>query len=281
MDILPLHSLRAFDAAGRHGSFKVAANLLHVTPSAISHQIADLERYLGVRLFERRAGKVRLTASGEQLLADIAAPFEQLRAASARLRIAGQPSTVRLSANPFFADEVLTPALAAFAQQFPALTVHIESTEELRDPRDGRIDFCIRFAGSQEPGLASELLYPVEAMIVAAGEVSALIDCPFHGASAWSHWRQRGGRVPNVPRILHFSSYNAALRAAARGLGATIALAPTIQPWLSARHIEACDDQRLSMGAMHFLHRPIAPSQRVLAAVRQWWVAAIQRAAGF
>lgn len=279
MDILPLHSLRAFDAAGRHGSFKAAAELLHVTPSAISHQIADLERYLGVRLFERRAGKSRLTPSGEQLLTDIAAPFEQLRAASARLRIAGQPTTVRLSANPFFADEVLTPALAAFARDYPALTVHIESTEGLSDPRDGHIDFCVRFSAKVEPGLESHWLYDVQALMVARDRTDALIDFPFHGGSAWSHWRQRSGRVPEHVRTLHFSSYNAALRAAAHGLGVTIALAPTIRPWLLAERLRVLDEQRLPMGSMHLLHRPFAPSQRVLAGLCEWWVAAIRRAA--
>lgn len=279
MDILPLHLLRAFDVAGRHGSFKAAAELLHVTPSAISHQIADLERYLGVRLFDRRAGRLRLTPSGEQLLADIAAPFEQLRAASARLRIAGQPTTVRLSANPFFAEEVLTPALAAFTRDFPALTVHIEGTETLRDPRDGSVDFCVRFGARDEPGLESVWLYEVQALIVAAGAVDALIDFPFHGASAWAHWRQRGGSAPPVPRMLHFSSYNAALRAARRGLGATIAIAPAIQPWLREKQLDPLDAQRLALGSMHLVHRPIAPSQRVLAAVREWWVAAIRRVA--
>jgi LysR family glycine cleavage system transcriptional activator len=279
MDTLPLHALRAFDAAGRHGSFKAAAAQLHVTPSAISHQIADLERYLGVRLFDRRAGNVRLTPSGEQLLSDIAAPFEQLRAASARLRIAGQPSTLRLSANPFFADEILVPALARFWVAFPQLTVHVESTEALSDPRDGHVDFCVRFAARSEPGLHCEWLYDVEAFIVANERADTLIDFPFHGSSAWTHWRQRGMRTPSAPHTLHVSSYNAALRASARGLGATVALGPTIQPWLTAGRVHRFDEQRLPIGAMHLVHRPMSPSQMVLESARNWWVTAIRDAA--
>ena len=60
----PLTWLRAFDAAGRLGSFKAAAEALHVTPSAISHQIKSLEAHLGLPLFERAGARLALTVSG-------------------------------------------------------------------------------------------------------------------------------------------------------------------------------------------------------------------------
>ena len=278
-DLPPAHLLRAFDAAGRHGSFKLAASLLHVTPSAISHQMADLERYLGVKLFTRSAGRIALTPSGQKLLMEVAAAFEQLRAACARLRVAGQPSSIRISANPFFADEVLTPQLRAFGERFPDLSVHLEATEALHDPRDGSVDFCVRFAGAVEPGLTREALYPVEAIIVAAPDaaVDTLIDYPFHGISAWAQWRQRGGKHPQANRHLSFSSYSAALRAAAAGLGLCIAMQP--MPWLADGRVRRISNDAVAIGDLYLSHRPLAPSQRVLRAVRDWWVEAIRHPA--
>ena len=60
----PLASLRAFDAAARHLSFRAAAEELSVTQSAISHQVAELERRLGVQLFRRTSRRVELTEAG-------------------------------------------------------------------------------------------------------------------------------------------------------------------------------------------------------------------------
>ena len=64
----PLIGLRAFEAAARHLSFKRAAHELHVTPTAISHQVRQLEEAIGVSLFERRTRQVLLTAEGQVLL---------------------------------------------------------------------------------------------------------------------------------------------------------------------------------------------------------------------
>src|SRR2546423_12947338 len=63
----PLNALRAFEAAARHLSLTKAAQELHVTPGALSHQIRGLEELLGMRLFERRGGSVAPTAAGQQL----------------------------------------------------------------------------------------------------------------------------------------------------------------------------------------------------------------------
>ena len=72
----PLTELRAFEAAARHLSFKTAAAELHVTPTAISHQIKLLERYCGKTLFRRRPRPLKLTPAGEQLFPVIRDGFE-------------------------------------------------------------------------------------------------------------------------------------------------------------------------------------------------------------
>ena len=77
----PLRLLRAFCLAARHSSFKDAADRLALTPSAVSHQVKELEEHLGVSLFQRRTRSVELTATGRQLLEDLEPALDAVNAA--------------------------------------------------------------------------------------------------------------------------------------------------------------------------------------------------------
>src|ERR1700749_1499008 len=87
----PLNALRAFEAAGRLGSFKEAAAELHVTHGAVSQHVRALEEWLGASLFERHNRRVALTPAAKAYLAEIGPLFEQLSQATARY---GFPETV-------------------------------------------------------------------------------------------------------------------------------------------------------------------------------------------
>ncbi len=286
MDLPPVALLRAFDAAGRHGSFKMAAAFLNVTPSTISHQIADLELYLGVSLFHRQPRGLALTAEGAALLVDVADAFERLRTASARLRQRGQPLAVRVSANPFFAAEILIPLIESFDATFPGMSIHVSATEQLEDPRDGAIDFCIRLGVSDWPGLEAQTLYPVfAAPVIAANHAAALparIDFAYHGESAWQVWSRRGGAAVNTSSGARvFNSYNAAMRAVMEGLGVSLAKLPVIQPWFDqgrARRYGECAP--VSLGNLYLLSRPLTPTQTRLREVRDWLVTQFRNIAG-
>src|SRR5512147_2390938 len=78
----PLSNLQAFEAVARRRSFALAATELHLTASAISHQVARLESHLGVRLFERSAHAVRLSAAGESYLSRVAGALGAIAAAT-------------------------------------------------------------------------------------------------------------------------------------------------------------------------------------------------------
>lgn len=82
----PLASLRAFEAAARHCSAKLAANELSVTPTAISHQVRQLEESLGVALFIRQPRQLVLTPQGRELQAVLSESFGAMAHAVARLR---------------------------------------------------------------------------------------------------------------------------------------------------------------------------------------------------
>jgi DNA-binding transcriptional LysR family regulator len=76
---VPLSLLRAFESAARTGSFRTAADELHLTPSAVSHAIRKLERTLGAGLFEREGRTVILSPEGEALMRHVGHAFEELR----------------------------------------------------------------------------------------------------------------------------------------------------------------------------------------------------------
>src|SRR5258708_20001047 len=85
----PLNALRAFEAAARHLSFKLAAHELHVTPAAVGQQVKALETRLGVRLFERLHKQLILTPAGMTFLPEISGGFRRIADATAHLKPAG------------------------------------------------------------------------------------------------------------------------------------------------------------------------------------------------
>jgi LysR family transcriptional regulator, glycine cleavage system transcriptional activator len=285
MELPPVTLLRAFDAAGRHGSFKLAAQLLHVTPSTISHQIADLEHYLGVALFHRQARGLKLTAEGAALLTDVSEAFERLRAATARLRVQGQPVSIRISANPFFAAEVLIPLIESFDAAFPGVSIHVSATEQLEDPRDGAVDFCVRFGSGDWPGLESHCLYPVFAVPLISTSVDtqdpARIDFNYSGSSAWQIWAQRGGeaiKTGTATRV--FNSYGAAMRAVSQGLGVSIAMMPVSQPWIDQGRVQRYGNHpSVALGNLYLVCRPLTPAQTRLRDIRDWLISQFRKSA--
>ena len=82
---LPLNGLKAFEAAARHLSFTRAADELHVTQAAVSHQVKTLEQRLGVKLFRRLPKSLRLTDEGQALLPELRDAFERIARALNRV----------------------------------------------------------------------------------------------------------------------------------------------------------------------------------------------------
>src|SRR3546814_13138058 len=101
----PMSSLRAFEAAARHGSFKHAAIELAVTPTAISHQVRALEEYLGGRLFDRRTRQVVLTADAQPLYVVLREGFDSFADAVDHLTASRKRAAVTISATTAFRSE--------------------------------------------------------------------------------------------------------------------------------------------------------------------------------
>ena len=110
----PLKALHAFEAACRLGSFAAGAKELGVTPSAISHQVQQLEAFLGTRLFARQAGRAVLTGAGRSYAGEIKTAFAVIRDATLVASPQSQAGHLVIAASPSFAARWLQPRLSGF-----------------------------------------------------------------------------------------------------------------------------------------------------------------------
>lgn len=154
----PLNGLRAFEAAARHLSFKLAAEELSVTPGAVSQQVKQLEQALGVPLFRRLHRSLVLTGQGEALLPAASEAFERLSAACDGLARGLQGRALRLGISPRLATapEALLARIAAPAG--PPDWLRVSGSEELAELLKGGLDAILRPPGGSHPGLHGERL---------------------------------------------------------------------------------------------------------------------------
>jgi DNA-binding transcriptional LysR family regulator len=151
----PLSCLVAFEAAARRLHFAAAANELHLTPSAISHQIAKLEEFLGVRLFERNARNVELTDAGEDYLKRVGGALATIGAATESAR-KGVRNTLHVHSTPSFANLWLMPRLKDFAEAHPGISLSLSSSVQHSDFSVGLVDIDIRYGIPNWPHLTIE-----------------------------------------------------------------------------------------------------------------------------
>jgi DNA-binding transcriptional LysR family regulator len=154
----PIVSLQAFEAVARRRSFALAAAELHVTASAVSHQVARLESHLGVRLFERSAHGVQISAAGEAYLSRVGGALSALSAATEDLR-QGVRSSLYVHSTPSIASLWLMARLQGFAQAYPDITLNLSAAHTLSNFELGEADIDIRYGVPNWPDLVIEPLF--------------------------------------------------------------------------------------------------------------------------
>lgn len=154
----PLTALRAFEAAARHGSFTRAALELHVTQTAISHQVKQLEAWLDLPLFERYGHTLNLTPQGKAYLPDLSAALDALAAATDKLASPSAAGVLRITTLPSFAAHWLLPRLGRFRAAHPQIELHVSSALEVEDFSGGHFDMAIRLGLGRWPGLRADLI---------------------------------------------------------------------------------------------------------------------------
>ncbi|WP_428697384.1 LysR substrate-binding domain-containing protein [Stappia sp.] len=258
----PLHGLRAFEAAARHLHFTRAAEELHLTPTAISHQVRQLEEILGVELFRRYPRPVRLSPAGEKLFPVLRDSLDRIAAAIGQLSD-GQDGPLRLSVTMAFASRWLMPRLPHLREQ-TGLSLEIEANDDVADLHASGIDMAIRYA--ERPGADAEWnrLFPDRIIPVCApgllsgreplspDEILALplLHYRWRSGSAnapnWERWQARAQADSGRPHITQtFSEEVHALDAAMAGQGAVLASELLVSDQLNAGTLVPLSDVSL------------------------------------
>jgi LysR family glycine cleavage system transcriptional activator len=291
MATLPsLNGLRAFEAAARHLSFTAAADELHVTQTAISHQIRRLEEQLGRRLFERHNRSLTLTRDAEAYLPAVRAAFEDLRQATARLQRSGRDDVLTVSTTASLAAKWLITRVAAFQVAHAGIEVRITTSSQLVDFRRDQVDMAVRYGRGTWPGLhaawlMAEDIFPVCSPALLRGEhpLRRPVDLAYHnllhvtsGPEDWQMWLTAAGLPRSLAerRGLTFDQSFMALQAAIEGVGVALGRSRLAETEIAAGRLVAPFDVRLPTDAGYYI---VAPEQTAdtpkIALFRDWLIA--------
>jgi DNA-binding transcriptional LysR family regulator len=266
----PLPSLLAFEAIARRKSFALAAAELHLTPSAVSHQVARLEGFLGVKLFERSSRGVKLSPAGEAYLQRVAGALGAIGAATDDVR-QGVRNSLYVHASPSFASLWLMPRIGQFAQSHPGVSLFLSASHVHSDFELGQVDLDIRYGVPNWPQLVVKPIFREPIMPLASPafierhqirEPADLLQVPLIqstvGVVQWGDWFERFAPPKRPERFaLRFDRALMALDAAVQGLG--VALESTVigADYLSSGRLQPVFDPQWAVSVQaHFVVYP-------------------------
>lgn len=279
----PLGALRAFEAGARLESFTLAAAELHVTQTAISHQVKLLENFYNKKLFDRQKRQLSLTEAGE-ILADVLTDLlDQLEQTSTEL-LCDKPSPLRITTPPAFGSYWLAPRLGEFWTKNPVALNLIPSAERL-DFRAHDIDIGIRVGQGSWPGLVSEYLMPFNSVPVCSPKLfdnttklenfSDLQNFPLIHELSYQPWREwlaahdaehvqcERGIICQDPAM----GYELALRA--QGI-ALLSVELVAEPLANGELVAPFGDRECSETAFYLIYREQSLQNRGIQAFREY-----------
>jgi LysR family glycine cleavage system transcriptional activator len=236
----PLNALRAFEAIARHLSFAKAAEELHVTPAALSHQIRALEEQLGLALFHRRTRSIELTDEGRLIYPGLHAGFESVRNAMVQLQGRREDNVLVVSATTGLTAKWLVPRLWRFLQAHPEIDARISASMAVADFVTDGVDVAIRLSKGLHPDLHVEKLFDDSMLPVCSPKLVEqglkgpadlgrfpLIhyDVPtsMRAPPGWADWFAIAGvQAIDASRGLHVNVADHALDAAVAGAGVSL-----------------------------------------------------------
>ncbi|WP_175577200.1 LysR family transcriptional regulator [Rhizobium oryziradicis] len=281
-------NLQAFECAARHQNFSRAAEELHLTQSAISRQVAELETQTGLKLFERIRQRVVLSEAGQRLLPEV----KQLLIQSERLMI-GAVATGRMNANlriatlPTFGAKWLVPRLGRFLHSHADVALSIESRSSPFSFAEENFDLAIHFgqpawANATCSFLCNETVVPV----ASPGHLKNYATQPaldvFERApllhlntrpKLWSDWSLHHKIVlPHAFEGLRFDQFSMLTSAAIAGLG--VALLPTylIEEELASGTLALVADLPISTENAYYIVRPDTKQTQPIAKDFETWL---------
>lgn len=233
----PLPALRSFEAAARRMSFKLAAEELFVTPSAVSHAVQGLEDYLGIQLFHRQGRKLVLTDGARAYLPALRDAFDRIENASQVVMAEGEAEVLTLATAPSFGRTWLLPRLQSFLDANPGIDLRILATMHPLDHLHGEADLSVLYGAGDWPEVEAELIIretvvPVCSPGLLEGEhpLARPEDLRHHRLLhselrlvTWPMWLEAAGvSGVNSIRGMRFNRATYALDAALHGLGVAL-----------------------------------------------------------
>jgi LysR family glycine cleavage system transcriptional activator len=265
MDRAPLNALLVFVTAARAQNMTRAAERLHLTVSALSHQVRLLERRLNSTLFLRGPRGLKLTAEGSLLLQRVGPHLDAIDDALRPL-CARRDSVLSLSALPSMASSWLVPRLPRFVAQHPDLEINLDSSIDRVDFADGRFECALRYGPGQWEGLISELLFEEWLTPVASPQLFARRKPPrldqlgewplLDPDDPWPRWfEQFGGKAP-ARYVATFSDSETAQRATVEGMGISLGRVTMARPLIESGRLINLYPQRMPSRYAHYLVYP-------------------------
>ncbi len=242
----PIRGLRSFCIAAKCLSFKHAASQLYLTPSAVSHQIKQLEEQLGIELFIRQTRSIELTSAGKQFYQSVQPLISQLESTISDFTNSQQNKNIVISLPEFFASELFIPRLTEWSERNPTINLQLETVKSGTDPSLAA-DLSIVLTNSKPNEKVVHDLFPIRYAPACNKElyekwknsnVDALSSIPLilHRARpwAWHQWAEEVGVDDFSPKkIMQFDSMFAVARAAQRGMGIALIPLPISDAWFN------------------------------------------------
>lgn len=288
-------ALRAFEAAARHENFSRAAEELHLTHGAISHQVRGLEEELGRPLFVRNGRQVKITNDGLKFAQFLGKAFADIAAAADALRATTINQRLTITSIPSFAARWLAPRLGKFIELHPDIEVVLQSSGHMQDLAREGVDVGIRFGRGHYPGmvvlrLMGDVYYPVVSPHYRGGQLPAVpADLARHtllrSVEHWTPWFNAAGlNLPEPSGGLLFEDLSMLIRSAADGNGvALVRHVVAMQEIASGQLLRLFDIDTPSPDEYFFVTPPAAASKPQVLAFRAWLleeIDAFQRSSG-
>jgi LysR family glycine cleavage system transcriptional activator len=281
----PLNAIRAFEAASRHLNLSRAAEELGVTQGAISKQVIALEDFIGVQLFVREPGGLRLTNEGGSLKEAIAPAFTTLSEAFARYsRRSPRSNVVRISTTASFASQFIVPRLQLFRDRFPDIDLEFITTIRLVDLTREEFDIAVRYGGGQWAGVISTpvseaVLLPVctpDVLARGGGSLLSLLTTARRiQCSAYNEWRDWAEiekfDLSKVPPTMVIEEFQVALTAALASQGLALLPEILVRDRIKRGDLVTFSPARVKTEYNFFIvHTPNAPRRPVVPRVIEW-----------
>jgi LysR family transcriptional regulator, glycine cleavage system transcriptional activator len=290
---LSLHFLPAFVAVAKSGNLRTAALQLHLTHSAVSQQIRQLEQEIGAPLFDRPGRTIALNQAGAALLAQIEPALAQIQlgARDAVETLRNPVQLLKISVLPSFAQRWLLPRMNDWRAKYPHYVIELHASQQVMDLSHGEFHAAIRQGDGKWPGLQAQALFDSPWVAVGCARAAArlnnrplekwLDEAILGSPQRWQHWFASQG-VKCTPRpVATFNDAGLMLQAAEQDMGIALTRELFVADALVSGSLQLLSRARLDIPqerSFWLVHRPQLAGSPALEAFRGWIASQLEQA---